>query len=67
MGLPGTESLQHVRFFAPAQINTVEQLTQNINRLLRLNTAARSAPDEGVGPSGGLVDAGVGRAVDLRA
>lgn len=67
MGLPGTDSLQQLRFFAPSQVAAVAQLTDNVNRLLRLNTAARTAPAEGVGPPGGLIDAGVGRSVDLRA
>lgn len=66
MGLPATESLQQLRFFAPAQANTVAQLTDNVNRLLRLNTEARVAPSAGIGSGSGLVDAGVGRSVDLQ-
>jgi hypothetical protein len=66
MALAASESLRKLTFLDPAQANLTERITQHLNRLMRLHEATRIAPDGGVAPTGGYIDGGVGRSVDLQ-
>lgn len=68
MAFPASEPLREFRVVQPIQMNVSQTLTSQANRMLRLNTEARIAPDAGIGAATrNLIDAGVGRAVDVRA
>lgn len=67
MAFPGAEALQQFQFIHPAQRTVVESVTAQMNRMLRLNTIARIAPEAGAAPAGGLIDAGLGQSLDIQA
>lgn len=67
MAFAAADGLQQFRFIHPAQRAVVATVTAQMDRMLRLNTAARIAPADGVPPAGGLIDAGLGQSLDIQA
>lgn len=66
MALPAIESLREIRFVTPGQVSLAAALTEQTNRLLRMNETARIAPSSGPVPDGVMIEAGLGRSVDIQ-
>ena len=68
MAIGATETFQQIRLVNPGQIAVSQAVGQQMNRVMRLEELARIAPSRGPAPTGGTyIEAGVGRAIDLRA